>query len=184
MSQFTSARNGAFSFSQALWTFTHSRNVAQESPSHTSPFVSVSTMPLDFHCPRDLLGALVYFFHSKQKLIISKFSGGGADGSIMVFRDIETQYPANGGIDNIVNAQAQFLSQFGGLISPGDLCVSSTILPRMTNSFFTVSNSLVPLASVTVPVLPDYNFSSAAPTHLRLLQIKLSPRHSTLPMPF
>jgi hypothetical protein len=60
-------------------------------------------------------------------LIISEFSGGGADGSIMVFKDIETQYPANGGIDDIVNAQAQFLSQFGGILSPGDLWVSSTI---------------------------------------------------------
>jgi hypothetical protein len=84
-------------------------------------------MPLGFHYPRVPLGALVYLFHSKQKLIISEFSGGGADGSIMVFRDIETQYPANGGIDDIVNAQAQFLSQFGGVISPGDLCVSSTV---------------------------------------------------------
>jgi hypothetical protein len=45
----------------------------------------------------------------------------------MVFKDIETQYPANGGIDDIVNAQAQFLSQFGGILSPGDLWVSSTI---------------------------------------------------------
>lgn len=59
--------------------------------------------------------------------MISEFSGGGADGSIMVFGDIETQYPANGGIDDIVEAQAQFLSQFGGTISPGDLCVSSPI---------------------------------------------------------
>ena len=59
-----------------------------------------------------------------QKLMISEFSGGGADGSIMVFEDIETQYPANGGIDDIVKAQAQFLSQFGGVISPGDLCVA------------------------------------------------------------
>jgi hypothetical protein len=47
----------------------------------------------------------------------------------MAFGDIETQYPANGGIDDIVNAQAQFLSQFGGVISPGDLYVSSTMTP-------------------------------------------------------
>lgn len=55
--------------------------------------------------------------------MISELSGGGADGSIMIFEDIETQYPANGGVDDIVKAQAQFLSQFGGVISPGDLCV-------------------------------------------------------------
>jgi hypothetical protein len=64
-----------------------------------------------------------------HNLIISQFSGGGADGSIMAFGDIEMQYPANGGIDDIVNAQAQFLSQFGGVISPGDLYVSSTMTP-------------------------------------------------------
>jgi hypothetical protein len=45
----------------------------------------------------------------------------------MTFRDIETQYPANGGIDVIVNAQEQFLSQFDGAISPGDLCVPSSV---------------------------------------------------------
>ena len=84
-------------------------------------------MPSGFHYPRVPLGAFVYFLHPKQKLMISEFSGGGADGSIMVFGDIETQYPANGGIDDIVEAQAQFLSQFGGTISPGDLCVSSPI---------------------------------------------------------
>ena len=152
---------------------------------YTSPFVLVSTMPSGFRYLRVPLGALVYIFYSKQKLKISEFSGGGADGSIMVFEDIETQYPANGGIDDIVKAQAQFLSQFGGVISPGDLCVSFTIWHlRMTDSFFTVSNSLVPLASVTVPVLPDYNFSSAAPMQLHLLLIELFPRHSTLPMPF
>jgi hypothetical protein len=83
-------------------------------------------MPLGFHYPGVPLGVLVYFFRFNQKLIISEFSGGGADGSIMIFRDIETQYPANGGINNIVNAQEQFLSQFGGVISPGDLCVPST----------------------------------------------------------
>jgi len=50
-------------------------------------------------------------------------SGGGADGSIMIFRDIESQYPANARLDDLVKAQAQFLSQFGGVVSPGDLCV-------------------------------------------------------------
>jgi hypothetical protein len=39
----------------------------------------------------------------------------------MIFEDIETQYPANAGIDEIVRRQARFLSQFGGTISPGDL---------------------------------------------------------------
>lgn len=99
----------------------------------------------------------------------------------MIFGDIEMQYPANGGIDDIVKAQAQFLSQLGGVISPGDLCISFTILHSLVaDTFFTVSNSLVPLASVIAPVLPDYNFFSAVPMQLRLLRITLFPRHSTL----
>jgi hypothetical protein len=73
----------------------------------------------------------VYFVHFKQKFMISELSGGGADGSIIIFEDIETQYPANGGVDDIVKAQAQFLSQFGGVISPGDLCVLQYSLPSI-----------------------------------------------------
>ncbi len=142
-------------------------------------------MPSGFRYPRVPLGAPVRFFHSQRKLTIPESSGGGADGSIMTFRDIETQYPANGGIDDIVNAQAQFLSQFGGVISPGDLCVSSfTRHPRMADIFLIVSNSQVPLASAIVPVPPGYNFSSAVPMQLRPLRIILFPRHSTLLIPF
>ena len=55
--------------------------------------------------------------------MIPQHSGGGADGSILAFGEIETQYPANRGVADIVRAQAQFLSRFGGAISPGDLCV-------------------------------------------------------------
>ena len=70
-------------------------------------------------------------FIPTQKLMTPELSGGGADGSIMSFGDIELQYPANGGVDDIVMAQAQFLSQFGGVISPGDLCVSFSLAPMM-----------------------------------------------------
>ena len=117
--------------------------------------------------------------------MISELSGGGADGSIMIFGDIETQYPANGGIDDIVNAQAQFLSQFGGVISPGDLYVLSTNrYLRSTDPPLIVSNLLVPLVSATVRVLPGYNFSSAVPMQPRLRQTTLFLRHSTPPTPF
>ncbi|KAF8274525.1 manganese dependent peroxidase 1 [Lactarius quietus] len=49
-------------------------------------------------------------------------SGGGADGSIMTFSDIETQYAANGGLDDIVKMQERCLSECGGdgILSPGD----------------------------------------------------------------
>lgn len=65
---------------------------------------------------------------------IPHHSGSGADGSIMIFRDIESQYPANARLDGLVKAQAQFLSQFGGVISPGDLCVLLTTQLCSTHS--------------------------------------------------
>jgi hypothetical protein len=87
-----------------------------------SPCVSRSTMQLAFRCPRAPQGALVHCFPvTTVSLSHCSNSGGGADGSIMIFEDIETQYPGNGGIDEIVRRQARFLSQFGGIISPGDL---------------------------------------------------------------
>ncbi|THU92888.1 manganese peroxidase 2 [Dendrothele bispora CBS 962.96] len=46
--------------------------------------------------------------------------GGGADGSIIVFSDIETAFHANNGIDEIVDAQKSFIQQNNITISPGD----------------------------------------------------------------
>ncbi|KAI0076585.1 manganese peroxidase 3 [Panus rudis PR-1116 ss-1] len=47
-----------------------------------------------------------------------KFGGGGADGSIITFSDIETPFHANGGIDEIVDAQKPFVAKHN--ISAGD----------------------------------------------------------------
>ncbi|KAJ3822198.1 manganese peroxidase [Lentinula raphanica] len=46
--------------------------------------------------------------------------GGGADGSIIVFSDVETAFHANGGIDDIVDAQKQFMASHNVTINPGD----------------------------------------------------------------
>lgn len=119
--------------------------------------------------------------------MIPQLSGGGADGSIMTFGDIETQYLANRGVTDIVEAQAQFLSQFGGVISPGDLCVwihYQASHRALTRPFLAVSSLLVPLASATVPVLPGCNFSSVAPMQPRLLQTIQFLRRSTPPTLF
>ena len=35
-------------------------------------------------------------------------SGGGADGSIAIFEDIETNFHANGGVDEIIDTQRPF----------------------------------------------------------------------------
>ncbi|KAI0046471.1 class II peroxidase [Auriscalpium vulgare] len=47
-----------------------------------------------------------------------KFGGGGADGSIMAFSDIETNFHANDGVDDIVEAQRPFALAHG--VSFGD----------------------------------------------------------------
>ncbi|KAJ7155167.1 putative versatile peroxidase [Mycena filopes] len=49
-----------------------------------------------------------YYFHS----------GGGADGSIVTFDEIETNFPANAGIDDIVDAQTPFINAHN--ITAGD----------------------------------------------------------------
>lgn len=48
-------------------------------------------------------------------------SGGGADGSIVTFSDIETKYPANEGIDDIADALKFFIDRHN--LTAGDLCV-------------------------------------------------------------
>lgn len=45
--------------------------------------------------------------------------GGGADGSIVVFEDIETNFHANIGVDEIVDEQKPFIAKHN--ITPGDL---------------------------------------------------------------
>ena len=50
-----------------------------------------------------------------------KCSGGGADGSIMIFDDIETAFHANGGLDEIVALQKPIRARHN--ISAADLYV-------------------------------------------------------------
>ncbi|KAH9918229.1 manganese peroxidase isozyme precursor [Epithele typhae] len=51
---------------------------------------------------------------------LRQFGGGGADGSIMAFADIETAFHANGGIDDIVDAQKSFIAAHNITLTPGD----------------------------------------------------------------
>nr|AQT03613.1 manganese peroxidase 2 [Irpex lacteus] len=46
------------------------------------------------------------------------FGGGGADGSIIVFDDIETNFHANNGVDEIIDEQKPFIARHN--ITPGD----------------------------------------------------------------
>ncbi|THV02690.1 manganese peroxidase isozyme precursor [Dendrothele bispora CBS 962.96] len=64
-------------------------------------------------CGEEVHESLRLTFHdaigfSELLKLQGKFGGGGADGSIMHFSDIETAFPANNGVDDIVDAQRPF----------------------------------------------------------------------------
>ncbi|KAH9929576.1 manganese peroxidase isozyme precursor [Epithele typhae] len=64
-------------------------------------------------CGEEVHESLRLTFHdaigfSPKLFAEGKFGGGGADGSIMAFSDIETNFHANGGIDDIVETQRPF----------------------------------------------------------------------------
>ncbi|KAL4245328.1 Peroxidase [Abortiporus biennis] len=74
-------------------------------------------------CGEEVHESLRLTFHDAIGFSLSaerqgKFGGGGADGSIMAFAEIETNFHANGGIDDIVEAQRPFAIKHG--VSFGD----------------------------------------------------------------
>ena len=91
-----------------------------------SPFVSLSTTPSGF--PRTPLGMLLHALSYRKKLIIPQHSGGGADGSIMIFKDTELKNSANTNLDGIIGALERILSRYrsrntGVDVSAGDMWV-------------------------------------------------------------
>ena len=58
-------------------------------------------------------------FHDAIGFSRTKSFGGGADGSIAIFENIETNFHANLGVDEIINEQAPILARHN--ITPGDL---------------------------------------------------------------
>jgi hypothetical protein len=69
-------------------------------------------------CGEDVHESLRLTFHDAIGLSPSQ-GGGGADGSILFFGDTETNFPANLGTDDIVDAQTPILARHN--ISAGDL---------------------------------------------------------------
>jgi len=108
--------------SRAARTFSLAGNATGE---FVSPFVSLSTMPSAF--PRaPPLGMLHHYLPYTKKLIIPQHSGGGADGSIMIFNDTELKNGANTNLSGILQALENVLSQSrpkntGVDVSAGDM---------------------------------------------------------------
>ena len=48
-------------------------------------------------------------------------SGGGADGSIATFNETELTFPANLGIDDVLDDLGPFILKHANTVSPGDL---------------------------------------------------------------
>jgi hypothetical protein len=124
---------------------------------------------------------------SLKPLANSRNSGGGADGSIMTFSDIETRYSANGGLDDIVKMQERCLSECGGdgIVSPGDLYVLVASLTLGKADMASASSSPVRLGLATVLVPPGFGFYLVVPMQPRQLQItwflrRLTPLTSSL----
>ncbi|KAJ7093358.1 heme peroxidase [Mycena belliarum] len=69
-------------------------------------------------CGEETHESLRLTFHDAIGLSPSKGSGGGADGSIITFGETEVNFPANLGIDDIVDAQSPFIAKHN--ISAGD----------------------------------------------------------------
>lgn len=57
--------------------------------------------------------------HTSSKLSSCELSGGGADGSVIVFESQEANFHANLGIDEIINQQKPIIAKHN--ITPGDL---------------------------------------------------------------
>ncbi|KAH9961364.1 heme peroxidase [Russula dissimulans] len=72
-------------------------------------------------CGEEAHSALRIAFHDAIGFSTSdKSAGGGADGSIYTYADVETNYPANAGIDDIVQSQRPFIEKYSANISAGD----------------------------------------------------------------
>ncbi|KAF8894150.1 heme peroxidase [Infundibulicybe gibba] len=69
-------------------------------------------------CGEEVHESLRLTFH--DAIGFSKNGGGGADGSIITFGDVETLFHANNGIDGIVNTQKKFMTDHNVTISAGD----------------------------------------------------------------
>ena len=55
---------------------------------------------------------------------IVTISGGGADGSILTFNATELTFPANDGLDNVLDNVGPFFFKYQDVLSPGDLLVT------------------------------------------------------------
>ncbi|KAJ7175027.1 putative versatile peroxidase [Mycena crocata] len=69
-------------------------------------------------CGEEVHESLRLTFHDAIGFSPTKGTGGGADGSVVTFDEIETAFPANNGIDDIIDAQVPIIARHN--ITAGD----------------------------------------------------------------
>ncbi|KAL5480646.1 hypothetical protein ACEPAI_9586 [Sanghuangporus weigelae] len=119
----------------------------------------------DNECGMDAQDSVRLAFHDAIGFSRSgKFKGTGADGSMVIFRDIETKYAANAGIDEFVEELAPFLTRHN--VTGGDLiqfasAVGFSNCPGATRLQFLAGrpNATFPAEDGTVP-LPQNDAST------------------------
>ncbi|KAJ3479165.1 hypothetical protein NLI96_g9256 [Meripilus lineatus] len=105
-------------------------------------------------CGEEVHESLRLTFH--DAIGIGSNGGGGADGSMIVFSDIETNFHANAGIDEIVEEQKPFIARHN--ITPGDFIQFAGAVgisncpgaPRL-NFFLGRPDPVAPAPDLTVP---------------------------------
>ncbi|KAI5118589.1 hypothetical protein M0805_008679 [Coniferiporia weirii] len=137
----------------------------------------------DGECGEDAHESLRLTFHDAIGFSKSgTLNGTGADGSMMIFSEIETNFAANAGIDDSVDALAPFLTRH--LVTAGDLIQFAGAVgitncpgaPRLQflagrpNATFPASDNTVPLPQSDVDTIlermEDGGFSSTELIHL------------------
>ncbi|THH31802.1 hypothetical protein EUX98_g2375 [Antrodiella citrinella] len=105
-------------------------------------------------CGEEVHESLRLTFH--DAIGIGSNGGGGADGSMIVFEDIETNFHANNGVDEIVDAQKPFIARHN--ITPGDFIqfagavgVSNCPGAPQLDFFFGRPPPIAPAPDLTVP---------------------------------
>ncbi|KAI0783499.1 Mn peroxidase MNP3 [Abortiporus biennis] len=107
-------------------------------------------------CGEDVHESLRLTFH--DAIGIGSNGGGGADGSMSVFEDIETNFHANLGVDEIVDEQRPIFNRHNTTITPGDFIqlagaigVSNCPGAPQLNVFVGRPPPIAPAPDLTVP---------------------------------
>ena len=94
-------------------------------------FISLQNKPITLRIQARSVLRLAFHDAIGFSVNSSTFAGGGADGSILVFDDVELEDPANNGLHVVVFLLQRLMEQYS--ISPGDLSVILRLMELYLN---------------------------------------------------